>query len=557
VGDGRTVEDASKRSGGSLGFESKSGSKFGLYNQLAGNSAAEAMRCVAVARRLKVAVVGAGVGGLAAAARLAHAGFDVHVFEKQPGPGGRCGQLRLSGFTFDIGPTILLMPEVLRRTFEAVGKKLEDYLVLERCHPNYKVHFHDGTRLTLGSDMEALCLDLERLVPGSSLGFLSFLALSGRMYHTSLERFVLRNFDGPAQFLSPSNLAQLLRLRAFRSLASVVRGFVQDSRLQAALTFQTMYLGMSPYEAPAVYGLLPYSEMGVGVYFARGGLYSLPLALEQLAMEQGARFHYCAEVRRILSSPTNVHGLELQDGMRVEADLVLCNADLPWAYRTLLDASHTRLARAGQLRYTSSGYILYLGVGHPVAGLGHHSVFLGKGYRDSFEDIFHRHRVPEDPSFYVAVPNRSDASLAPAGKDSVYALVPVPHRHPGIDWAQEGPRLRAKVLSRLAREGYPLEPDIEVERAATPDDWETSFHLENGSAFGLSMDLRQIGPFRPSNQDPRLRNLFFVGASTAPGTGLPTVMVSAELVVERMRTYAASLGVPLRSAASPPQGQAA
>ena len=509
-------------------------------------------------RRPTVAVVGAGVGGLAAAARLAHAGFEVDVFEKHPGPGGRCGQLRQDGFTFDTGPTILLMPEVLARTFEAVGARLSDYLTLERCHPNYRLHFPDGTGLTLQSDLQALSAELERLVPGSAPGFLRFLALSGRMYRTSLERFVLRNFDGPAQFLGGGNLRHLLALRAHRSLARVVRGFLEDERLQAAVTFQTMYLGMSPYQAPAMYGLLPYSEMGVGVYFARGGLYALPLGLERLARALGARFHYRAEVRRILSSPAAVQGVELKDGTHVRADLVLCNADLPWAYRTLLDKAHTRLPRASRLHYTSSAYVLYLGLDTQLGGLGHHSVFLGRDYRASFRDIFHRHRVPLDPSFYVAVPNRTDASLAPPGKDSLYVLVPVPHRHQALDWAVEGPRLRAQVLGRLRKEGLDVEPHLAVERVRTPDDWEADFSLENGSAFGLSMHLGQVGPFRPKNQDARLKNLFFVGASTSPGSGLPTVMVSAELAVERMRAHAESLGVTLRpETPRPTEGRAA
>ncbi len=501
-----------------------------------------------MARRLSAVVVGAGVGGLAAAARLAHAGLDVQVLEQTPAPGGRCAQLRADGFTFDMGPTILLMPEVVERTFTALGRRMDGYLRLHRCDPNYTIRFRDGSRLTFTSELTRMREELERLEPGSFARFLRFLALGQVQYRTSLDQFVSRNFDHLGQFLTPSSLRGIFRARAHRKLYAVASEFFRDDRLRAAVTFQTMYLGISPYESPAVYGLLPFSELGVGIWFPEGGLHALPRALERLARDVGVRIAYGTAVSSITFEGKRATGVRLADGSEVRADLVLCNADLPWAYRNLIDPSVTRLRRARSLRYTSSGYMLYLGLDRQVPELGHHSVFFGAEYRRSFEDIFERFRVPADPSFYLAVANRTDPSLAPAGRDGVYVLVPVPRQHPSVDWATTGPRVRAQVFARLQEEGLDLEPHVVTERVFTPDDWASRFSLEHGSAFGLSHHFFQIGPFRPSNQDPTVRNLFFVGASTQPGTGLPTVMLSAELVVERMRREAAALGATLAPA---------
>jgi phytoene desaturase len=494
--------------------------------------------------RPQAVVVGAGVGGLAAAARLARLGFEVRLFEKTEGPGGRCNRLQVDGFTWDIGPTVLLMPEVFEETFTALGRRLEDYLTLRRCDPNYRLHYRDGSTITFTSELCAMGRELERVEPGSFQRYLSFLAQGCEQYRTSLDHLVGRNYGGVWDYLAPSVLRRVFQVRAHRRMYSDVSRFFTDERLRAAMTFQTMYLGVSPFASPAVYGLLPFAELGVGIWFPQGGLYAIPLALERVAREEGVRLHYGRPVRRILTEGARATGVELEDGEVVRARLVLCNADLPYAYERLLEGAPTSLERAGSLRYTSSGYMLYLGVKRRYAGLQHHNVVFGRDYRGSFEDIFERFRVPEDPSFYVCAASHTDSSLAPPGKDALYILVPVPHQHPGLDWKVEGPRVRARVFRRLAELGYPeLEQDIEVERVFTPDDWAGTFNLARGSAFGLAQNFLQIGPFRPANQDARVRNLFFVGASTQPGTGLPTVLISARLVVERILAWAKAAGV--------------
>lgn len=509
----------------------------------------------------RIVVVGAGVGGLAAAARLAHQGFDVQVFEKTQGPGGRCNRLQVDGFTWDLGPTIVLMPEVFEETFRAVGRRIEDYLTLLKCDPNYRVHFRDGSDVTFTSELCAMGRELERVEPGSYARYLAFLAQGRVQYRTSLDHLVGRNYAGLRDYLSPRVLARIFQVRAHRRMYGDVSRFFQDERLRAAMTFQTMYLGVSPYASPAVYGLLPFAELGVGIWFPKGGLYAIPQALERLAREEGVRFHYGAPVERILTDGGRTQGVRMEGGEVVEADAVLCNADLPYAYEKLLDPKATTLKRKEKLRYTSSGYMLYLGMKRRYPELMHHNVVFGRDYKGSFDDIFERFRVPEDPSFYVNAPTRTDASLAPEGKDALYVLVPVPHQHPDLDWKVEGPRVRAKFFARMAELGFPsLESDIEVERVFTPDDWAGTFNLARGSAFGLSQNFTQIGPFRPSNQDARVKNLFFVGASTQPGTGLPTVLISARLVTERLMTWAHAQGVslsPRTAAATPLEGVAA
>ncbi|MFN0061632.1 MAG: phytoene desaturase family protein [Myxococcaceae bacterium] len=488
-----------------------------------------------IPKKRKVLIVGAGVGGLSAAARLAHQGFDVEVIEKAGGPGGRCGHLQIDGFHFDTGPTLLLMPEVLEATFAAVDRKMSDYLELVRCDPNYKMHFRDGSEMTFSTELAEMGRELDRIEPGSFGPFLKFLALGEDQYRTSLDHFVGRNFDSPLQMFTPRNLGHVFRIKAHRTLYGAVSRSFKDERLRAALTFQTMYLGISPFRSPAVYGLLPYTELAVGIWFPMGGMAAIPRALEKLGRDLGVTFRYRTSVEQILVKGGQATGVRLSDQTVVPADIVLCNADLPWAYKHLVDAKDSELKRADRLRYTCSAYMMYLGVKKRDPQLHHHNVFFGGDYEGSFKDIFEKRRVPEDPSFYVNAPAHTDPSLAPLGKDSLYVLVPVPDMSAEIDWAKEGPLLRQKVFSRLAAEGWPdLASQIEVERTFTPKDWEFQLNLERGSAFGLSHNFFQVGPFRPKNQDANVGNLFFVGASTQPGTGLPMVMLSAKLVTERI-----------------------
>ena len=489
--------------------------------------------------KLKVGVIGAGVGGLAAAGRLAKQGHTVTVVEKTDRPGGRASTIERDGFYFDTGPSLLLMPDTYAATYRDLGARMEDHLDLVRIDPTYRVHLHDGTWLDLTSDMHAMRAQLEALEPGAFEALMRFLAQGYRHYTLSLDAFVGRNFYNLGEFLSPANLPMLWQLRALTKHYAEVSRHFRDPRLRAALTFQNMYLGLSPFDAPATYTLLQYTEMAEGVWYPRRGMYSIVQSLAGIAEGLGVRFRYEAPVQRIDVEGNRATGVTLVGGERLPADLVIANADLPSVYAQMLpdDGSAARLER---LRYTSSTLMFYWGVRGPRdPRLLHHNVFLSDHvYRQSFVEIFGQHTLPSEPSFYIHAPVRTVPGFAPADSDALMVLVPVGHLdgHRQQDWPALQARARAWVLKRLAGLGLEgLEQRIVFEETITPPDYARIWNLAKGAAFGLSHNVLQVGYLRPHNRHRRYGNLYFVGASTHPGTGVPIVLISARLVAERIQ----------------------
>jgi phytoene desaturase len=481
-------------------------------------------------------VIGAGLGGIAAAARLAKNGYKVSVFEKNSQPGGRCGQLTSNGHRFDTGPTLFLMPEVFEETFRALGHDMKDHLELERVDPTYTIRFDDDLELTLTGDLHRMRTQLEKIEPGSFNRFLAYLMEGRNHYTVSLERFVGRNFLNLAEYFSPANLPLLFKLKALQKHYNNMGRYFRDERLKASFTFQNMYLGLSPYDAPATYSLLQYTELVDGIWFPKGGMYRVVESLVKIGEDLGVAYHFNSPAARIIVEGNRAAGVELENGKRITADVVVANADLPYVYRHLLD-DKKETARLDKLKYTCSALTFYWSMAKVYPQLGMHNVFLGNEYKSSFERIFQDYTLPDMPSFYIHAPARIDPTAAPSGKDTLMGLVPVGHiaPHTAQDWKAIIKRARNRMITRLQRIGITdFEENLLSEVNYSPQDWQKLYNLEKGAAFGLSHNFTQVGYLRPRNRHARLHNLYFTGASTHPGTGLPIVLLSARLTTERI-----------------------
>jgi phytoene desaturase len=486
-----------------------------------------------------VAVVGAGMGGLAAAIRLARLGFAVEVFEKNSTPGGRMNRLESDGFTFDTGPSLLLMTDTYRELFSFAGRELEDYVRLTPITSNYRVNFGDGDVLRIHRALPELIKELERIEPGVTPRFYRFLADSCLRYRLGRSEFVERDFETAKSFFGLRNLNLLLKTKAVSNYYESVASYFETDKLRQAFSLQTMYLGLSPFEAPAVYTLLPYTELAEdGLWFPEGGMYSLVEAMWKLAKELGVEFHFESEVEKVPTVKGRASGIVV-NGAELSYDAVLVNADLPYAYRELLSGEHDsdfRTRKRKNLEYTASAFMLYLGLDVKLDHMAHHNFYLSSRYKENFEAIFRDGELPEDPSFYAVVASRTEAGLAPEGMDSLFVLVPVPHLGPNVDWERDGEEFKEKVYGMLEeRCGIEnVRGHIVFEEVRTPEDWRDDYNLEEGAAFGLGHGIFQVGYFRPPMKSRSVENLYFVGASTRPGTGVPLVTIGARLVANRI-----------------------
>jgi phytoene desaturase len=482
-------------------------------------------------------VIGAGIGGIAAAARLARSGYQVTVVEKNNQPGGRCNQILRDGHRFDIGPTLFLMPEVFSETYAALGERMVEHLDLQRIDPTYKVYFGDGLSLQLTADMLKMKPQLDAIEENAFDGFLRYMSEGNKHYRVSLEKFVGRNFYNLFQYFSPANLPLLFQLKALVKHYDNIGRYFHDPRLKALFTFQNMYLGLSPFEAPATFSLLQYTELAGGVWYPRGGMYRVIESLVEIAEKLGVQFAYNTSVKKLNVDGGRITDAELEDGRKLTADLFIGNADLPYIYRKLLPDSEEGQKLANK-KYTCSTIMFYWGIDKVYPQIGHHNVFLAGDYKASFDRIFQDRTLPEEPSFYLHAPARTDPSAAPAGQDTLYALVPVGHIDDNHeqDWDELVNRARQTIFERISGELgiHDLDRHIKFEITHTPLDWKRNYNLEKGAAFGLSHNFSQVGYLRPQNRHAHYKNLYFAGASTHPGTGLPIVLLSARLTTERI-----------------------
>ncbi len=489
----------------------------------------------------RVVVVGAGASGLAAAIRLRIAGYEVALYEKEPQVGGKMNRISEEGFTFDVGPTIVMMPELYREVFELAGRDPDDYVPMVAVEPLMDIGFSADERVVLSNNLADIVASLEAVSEEDAQGYLEYLGVLYKRFLIAKNNFLERSFRGPLDFYNPKSLLAGLRLHTLGDAYSSVSRYVKDDRLRKSLAFQTLYIGISPYEGPSLYMIIPMIELLYGVWFMPGGMYAMADGMARLFEELGGRLHTSSPVEEIVVRGGRARGV-MVGGELHEADAVVCAADFPYAMKELVKDGRVRGgytdAKIDAMEYSCSCFVLYLGLDkqYPVDSL--HSIRFAADFKKNIADIFDDGRFPDDPSFYLYAPSLADPALAPEGMQGLYVLVPVPCLSDGgPGWTDEDVAARRdEVLDLVEREtAYAdVRDHIVYEKAYTPVDFAERFNAYRGATFGLRPTLLQSNYWRPHNKAEHCKGLYFCGSSTHPGAGVPIVLLSARLAVDEL-----------------------
>ena len=482
----------------------------------------------------KIVIIGSGFGGLAAAIRLQAKGMHVTLLEKNTKVGGHAYQLVKDGYTFDMGPSIITAPDLIQRLFECAGTRMEDYLDLVKLDPFYRIYFHDGTHLDYTDDGEQMKQQMAQFSAADAENYDHFMAHTCQLYDA-----VITDGLGATAFDLPTMLAFLpraLRLRALMPAYDFVKRYFEDPRHRFTFSFHPLFIGGNPFRAPAVYLMIPYLEKTGGVWFCRGGMYNLVRALEDLFKRLGGIVETDTEAEQIVVENRRATGV-IANRQFYEADAVISNADLVHTYGTLIKSEHRRKwsdTRLRKTQYSMSAFLLYLGVRKKYPQLQHHTLILSERYKGLVTDIFDNKVLPDDFSMYLHIPSQTDPSMAPAGCESMYVLIPVPNLESGINYEKTKATYTLKVLRFLENDFglTDLSRSIEVLETFTPSDFKKQRNNHLGSAWGVEPKLTQTAYFRPHNRSEDIQKLYFVGASTHPGAGVPGVLLTAETTVK-------------------------
>ncbi len=504
-----------------------------------------------------VVVVGAGIGGLSAAIRLAAKGYRVQIIERQPQVGGKLNQLKMNGFSFDTGPSLITMPYVFQDLFQSAQRRLEDYVDLIPLDITCRYFYRDGLILNAWRDVTRLATEFARLNPHDGEALYRFLAFTRNLYEAAADPFLYHSLGSPLAVLNAfiryvlrgsdevADSTMLARLRAVfaalspATLDDCVRDFFVDEHLRQLFDRYATYNGSSPYRVGAVYSIIPYVELADGGWYPRGGIYALAEALKRLACELGVEIETSCNVRRILVEDGEARGVVLADGRVIRSDAVIANSDVVTTQSELLSpavvAKHT-VRKLQSLEPSCSGFVLLLGIDKQYLQLAHHNIFFSNDYPAEFEDLFTHHIPLRNPTIYICATTRSDASQAPAGHENLFILVNAPYLTQASDWERDAPAYRERILALLASytqiDLQDLREHIVCEAMLTPEDFKQKYGSNAGSIYGLSSNAKMAPFTRPGNRSKEIRGLYFVGGSTHPGGGVPLVTLSGKIVAE-------------------------
>ncbi len=485
----------------------------------------------------KAIIIGSGIGGLGAANLLAQKNYEVLVLEKNDYLGGRIGLLEAAGYKFDKGPSWYLMPDVFEHYFSLLGRKVSDYLDLVPLKTSYRIFFEGLDELVdLSADPERVAELFEGWEAGAGKKFIAYLAKAKEAYELAKDAYIYKNYDSVLDLFDRRALSAKLSPRMLFSMDSYVSSWFKDERIRKILQYQLVFLGGSPYNTPALYSIMNHIDFNMGVYYPQGGIYEIAKALVKIGREMGVEFRTSSPVEKILVKDGAANGVRLASGEELRADLVVSNADMHFTDAVLLDKEYrSRSEKYWQKRTMApSAYIMYLGINSPVPELSHHNLLFAKDWEANFSDIFDDPRWPDRPSVYVCAPSKTDPSVAPSGKENLFVLAPIASdlKYDDKFLKDYGNRLlewmgkEMKVENLLGR--------VEYRRDYCVEDFAKDYNSYKGTALGLAHTLGQSVIFRPNNVDKKVKNLYYVGAGTNPGIGMPICLISAELMAKRL-----------------------
>jgi diapolycopene oxygenase len=492
---------------------------------------------------MKVGSIGSGLAGLAAACTLAARGHAVTVFEKNPWLGGKAAQLKEQGFRFDMGPTILIQPSVLRKIFEEAGRRMEDYVPMVRLDPQWRCFFEDGNTIDLMDDSSAMAAQLETLWPKMGAGYLKFLEQSEQLHSISERFFFWRSIGSMRDTMDVKGafdlkvLKDVMRMRLGKTVAEVIRENIPDANTAQMLDHFVQYVGSSPDASPAILCAIGHMQMEEGIWYPTGGTRAVPEGLVKLATELGVVFHADTDVAKILTSAGKLTGLVTTQGTVHSFDAIVSNEDAVRTHRELIGGSIARtFEHKREYEPACSGVVLYLGLNKRYDHLAHHDFVFSRDPQEEFHAIYERGVPAPDPTCYLAATAATDPASAPEGGEALYVLVHTPYLRPGQDWNEMFPGYRQVILDKLKRTAglTDIEERIVFEAHLTPQDIHERYRVLDGAIYGISSHGVFNGAFKPANRSKELKGLYLAGGAAHPGPGMPMVMMSGWIAADSL-----------------------